>query len=359
EAAGYRRFWVAEHHLNPGVVGSSPPLVISLVAAATERIRVGSGAVQLGHQTPLSVVEQFGIIAALHPGRIDLGLGRSGSRRSAARARDAEAPAGARLDATALNGTPAHGAPPAGRTTPRGLFIPPRFSVGALLASPRFAVQASLLQQPGARTPAYEEQVGDILALLGGTYCSAEGVEAHAAPGEGAPLDVWVLGSSAGESARVAGERGLPFAANYHVSPATVLEAAEAYRAAFRPSVALPRPYVIVSADAVVGPDDAAARRLAAGYGLWVHSIRSGQGAIPFPTPEQAAAHEWTEEERSLVADRVDTQFVGSAATVADGLEVLAAEVGADEVMVTTITHDHADRARSYDLLAAEWRARR
>ncbi len=341
EAAGYRRYWIAEHHLNPGVAGTQPALVIAHVAAATERIRVGSGAVQMGHHTALSVVEQFGLLDALHPGRIDLGLGRSGLRRRRP---------GVGPDSLA---------PAPGRHTDRGLLIPAPFSFGGLIGSPRFALQAALLQQPNAETPEYDEQVDDVLALLAGTYRSPEGVEAHVVPGEGAALDVWVLGSSGGESAEVAGARGLPFAANYHVAPAAVLDAVAAYRAAFRPSARLAQPYVVVSADVVVGDSDDHARELAAGYGLWVHSIRSGSGAIPFPTPGEARRHRWTDEERALVQDRVDTQFVGDAPTVADQIEVLAAETGADEVMLTTITHEHADRVRSYELVADEWARRR
>lgn len=213
----------------------------------------------------------------------------------------------------------------------------------------------SLLQQPGAQTPAYDAQIDDILALLAGTYRDEDGVEAHATPGDGADVDVWILGSSAGESAEVAGARGLPFGANYHVSPGTVVEAVEAYRAAFRPSAVLAEPYVAVSADVVVAPDDETARRLAAGYAPWVRSIRSAEGAITFPTPEEAARHEWTEEDRELVADRVDTQFVGAPETVTEQLDVLQRATGADELLVTTITHDHADRLRSYELLAQAW----
>jgi alkanesulfonate monooxygenase SsuD/methylene tetrahydromethanopterin reductase-like flavin-dependent oxidoreductase (luciferase family) len=130
------------------------------------------------------------------------------------------------------------------------------------------------------------------------------------------------------------------------------------YREAFRPSAELSRPYVSVSADVVVGPDEAAARELAAGYGLWVRSIRTGEGAIPFPSPGQARAHQWTDEDRSLVADRTDTQFVGSPVQVADKLEQLRDATGADELIVTTITHQHADRVRSYQLLAQEWQRR-
>lgn len=219
-------------------------------------------------------------------------------------------------------------------------------------------MQKRLLMLPGAEPQNYTEQVGDILALLRGTYRSADGVEGHAVPGEHAAVQVWILGSSGGESAQVAGANGLRFAANYHVSPATVLEAAEGYRAAFQPSADLGRPYVSVSADVVVAEDGAAARRLASGYGPWVRSIRTGAGAIPFPTPEQAAAHQWTEEDRALVADRVDTQFAGSPGQVADQLERLRDATGADELIITTITHEHADRVHSFRLLAEEWARR-
>ena len=153
--------------------------------------------------------------------------------------------------------------------TPNGLLIPPRFSFRHLLDSPRFAMQKTLLQLPHAEPQNYTDQVNDVLALMAGTYRSPEGEQAHVVPGEGAALQVWILGSSGGESAEVAGRNGLRFAANYHVSPATVLEAADGYRAAFRPSAVLGRPYVSVSADVVVAGAEAAARELATGYGLW------------------------------------------------------------------------------------------
>jgi alkanesulfonate monooxygenase SsuD/methylene tetrahydromethanopterin reductase-like flavin-dependent oxidoreductase (luciferase family) len=341
ERLGYARYWFAEHHLNPGVAGTSPAVLLALTASATSTIRIGSGAVQMGHRTALSTVEEFGLIDALHPGRLDLGLGRSGGR-----------PRG---------GEPVLAGPPraAGSTrAPNGLLIPPRFSAEHLLSSPRFAMQKTLLQLPGAQSQNYTEQVGDILALLGGSYRSADGAEAHIVPGEDADIQLWILGSSGGESAEVAGANGLRFAANYHVSPATVLEAADGYRAAFRPSADLDRPYVSVSADVVVAPTAAEARELASGYGAWVRSIRTGEGAIQFPTPAQARAQVWTEADRELVADRVDTQFTGSPGQVADKLEQLRDAAGADELIITTITHDHADRVRSYQLLADEWRRR-
>jgi alkanesulfonate monooxygenase SsuD/methylene tetrahydromethanopterin reductase-like flavin-dependent oxidoreductase (luciferase family) len=342
ERAGYTRFWFAEHHLNPGVAGTSPAVMIALTAAATSSIRLGSGAVQMGHRTALATVEEFGLIDALYPGRLDLGLGRSGGR-----------PPGA---AGASASTAGPSVPPP--AVPSGLLIPPRFSYERLLKSPRLALNKRLLMLPGAEPQNYTEQVNDVLALLGGTFRSEGGVEAHVVPGEDAGVQVWILGSSGGESAQVAGERGLRFAANYHVSPATVLEAVRGYRAAFRPSAELSQPYVSVSADVVVAADEATARELASGYGLWVRSIRTGEGAIPFPTPAQARAHSWTDEDRTLVADRTDTQFVGTPAQVADRLEELRDATGADELIVTTITHAHADRVRSYQLLAEEWQRR-
>ncbi|MFD6274908.1 LLM class flavin-dependent oxidoreductase [Streptomyces sp. NPDC060209] len=341
ERFGYARYWFAEHHLNPGVAGTSPAVMLALTASATSTIRLGSGAVQLGHRTALSTVEEFGLIDALHPGRLDLGLGRSGGR--PARRSGESSP----ISIPVVDGR-----------APNGLRIPPKFSFERLLGSPRIALQQQLLHQTGAQPQDYGEQIDDILALLRGTYRSGAGIEAHAVPGEGADVQVWILGSSGGQSADVAGRNGLRFAANYHVSPATVLEAAEGYRAAFQPSEVLDKPYVSVSADVVVAEDDKTARELATGYGPWVRSIRTAEGAIEFPTPEQARAHVWTDADRELVADRVDTQFVGSPGRVADQLEQLQEATEADELLVTTITHGHADRVRSYELLAEEWQRR-
>ena len=310
------------------MAGTLPAVVLALTAAATSTIRLGSGAVQMGHRTALATVEEFGLLDALHPGRFDLGLGRSGGK-----PREAKAPAlvGGGAAATVVDGR-----------TPNGLLIPPRFDIRPLLGSPRFALQRGLLQLPHAEPQNYTEQVGDVLALIAGTYRSPEGEEAHVVPGEGAALQVWILGSSGGESAEVAGGNGLRFAANYHVSPATVLEAVDGYRAAFRPSAELGRPYVSVSANVVVADTEARARELATGYGLWVRSIRTAEGAIQFPTPEQARRHIWSEADRELVADRTGTQFTGTPGQVADQLERLRDATEADELIVTTITHDHA-----------------
>src|SRR6202021_2291973 len=132
ERLGYARYWFAEHHLNPGVAGTSPAVVLALTAAATSTIRLGSGAVQMGHRTALATVEEFGLLDALHPGRFDLGLGRSGGR-----PREPKAPARAGGGAAATV---------SGGRAPNGLLIPPRFSFQHLLGSPRFAMQKTLLQ---------------------------------------------------------------------------------------------------------------------------------------------------------------------------------------------------------------------
>jgi alkanesulfonate monooxygenase SsuD/methylene tetrahydromethanopterin reductase-like flavin-dependent oxidoreductase (luciferase family) len=341
ESLGYTRYWFAEHHLNPGVAGTSPAVVLALTAAATSTIRLGSGAVQMGHRTALSTVEEFGLLDALHPGRFDLGLGRSGGKPRE------PVPAAAPAARALVNGR-----------TSNGLLIPAKFDFRPLLKSPRFGVHKALLQLPGAESQGYTEQVDDVLALIADTYRSADGIEARVVPGAGADLQVWILGSSGGESALVAGNRGLRFAANYHVAPATVLEAADGYRAAFTPSAELDRPYVAVSADVVVADDEATARELATGYGLWVRSIRTAEGAIPFPTPAEARRYTWSDSDRELVADRVETQFVGTAVQVADQLERLRDATEADELIITTITHDHRDRVHSYQLLAEEWSRR-
>jgi luciferase family oxidoreductase group 1 len=355
ERFGYQRYWFAEHHLNPGVIGASPAVAMALVAGSTQRIRLGSAGVLAGHRTPLSIVEEFGLIDALHPGRIDLGIGRSAGRPAS----DSDTPVPDRdlVSAAAASYHAARGgvAHAVDEHTDNGLLLPKRFDVTKLLSSPRLGLTVSLLQQPNAFSPGYAQLIDDVLALLRGTYRSANGVDAHASPGEGAAVQVWILGASGGVSATVAGAHGLRFAASCHHSPSTIIDAVDAYRAAFRPSDELAGSYVSVSADVVVADDDETARRLASGYGLWVRSIRTGAGAIAFPTPERAAAHVWTDEDRALVKDRIDTQLVGSPRTVADKLEQLQQATGADELAITTITHQHADRVRSYELLAQEW----
>lgn len=337
EQWGYRRYWVAEHH-SRALASSQPAVLIAHIAAVTNHIRVGAAAVQLG-QTPLiAVIEAFGTLDAFHPGRIDLGIGRSGQWRRAATS-DGK-----------CNATPN----PATQIPWRevdGVTIPPPFEERMLMRNSGLRAKMSV-QQPKAVAPDFGKQVGDILALIDGHY-AMDGMDAHATPGEGAALTPWVCGSSKDHSAKVAGAKGLPFIASYHITPATALDAIEAYRAAFTPSAGLAHPYVAVSADVVVADDTATARRLASSYGHWVLSVRVGDGAVPYPDPDSVAP--LTEEEAEAVRDRTATQFVGDPDEVAHRLDALQRVAGADEVIVTSITHRHADRLRSHELLARRW----
>lgn len=355
EEFGYGRYWFAEHHFNPGVIGSSPAIQIALVAAATSTIRLGSAGVQFGHRTPLATVEEFGLIDALHPGRLDLGIGRSPSRPAPVTDAPAGEPDQAGKAYVALRGGAKHDED---AYTSNGLLIPKAYDLSKAFSSGQIEELLGLLQQPGAHAPAYSEQIADVLALLNGTYTSASGRAFHAAPGESADIQVWILGASGGASATVAGENGLRFVASYHHSPSTVIDAVTGYVESFKPSTELSEPYVAVSVDAVVAETDEEARELASGYAPWVRSIRQGAGAIPYPTPAEAAALAWDDAERELVRDRVLTQFVGSASSVADQLEQLRDATGAKEISITTITHDHAARVRSYELIAQEWARR-
>ena len=335
EQWGYRRYWVAEHHF-VAVASADPAVLIGQVAAATSTIRVGSAAVQIGLTSAAKVVETFGLLDTFYPGRIDLGLGRTGQRR-----------------AEAASVPPAEPPVPTPMRVVDGVVIPGPVDVTALLRNSKLAATLEVLTPHGAQPPDFDDQVADIQALLDGSFSTPAGIALHATPGEGAQVELWIFGSSKGQSAQVAGARGLPFVANYHVSPGTTLEAVAAYREAFRPSSTLAEPYVVVSADVVVADDDATAARLASTYGHWVYSIRSGNGAVPYPDP--AKAQPLTDVEYALVADRIETQFVGAPDTVVERLRALGKLTDADELVVTSVTHDHQDRLRSHELLAKAW----
>jgi len=335
ERWGYRRYWIAEHHF-VAVASSSPAVLIGQLAAATERIHVGSAAVQLGYTTAVAVVEAFGMLDALYPGRIDLGIGRSGQRRREANDQR----------------------PPRPKSPPRewhevdGVVVPAPFDVSALMRNPLLRAQMSLLQQPEAVSPDFAGQVDDILAMLDGTFTVDE-FDVHVVPVARTGIRPWVFGSSKGQSAQVAGARGLPFVASYHITPATALEAIEVYRNGFRPSAELAEPYVVVSADVVVADDTETARHLASSYGHWVYSIRADGGAAPYPDPD--AIEPLSPEQAEVVKDRTATQFVGEPDEVAHRLEALQRLTDADELVVTSVTHRQEDRLRSHRLLAQRW----
>ena len=335
ERWGYRRFWVAEHHF-VGVASSAPAVLIGQIAAATNTIRVGSAAVQLGHTTPAAVVESFGMLEVFYPGRIDLGLGR-GQRRD-------------------TGFKPKHPStkdrPPRQWREVDGVVLPLPFNLQGLLDTERVMATMEILQQPQAVAPDFADQLSDILAMLDGTFKAGD-FDVHAVPGERSRLAPWIFGSTRGQSGRLAGAHGLPFVASYHITPATALEAIEAYRDTFVPSATLQEPYVVVSADVVVAEDSSTAKELAAGYGQWVYAIRTGVGAVPYPAPGDIQPV--TEEQLPVVKDRLETQFVGEAGEVAERLDALQRLSGADELVVTSVTHDHRDRLRSHELLADRW----
>jgi alkanesulfonate monooxygenase SsuD/methylene tetrahydromethanopterin reductase-like flavin-dependent oxidoreductase (luciferase family) len=335
ERWGYRRYWIAEHHF-VGVASSAPAVLIGQIAAATNTIRVGSAAVQLGHTTAAAVVESFGMLEAFYPGRIDLGLGR-----------------GQRRDTGFKPKRPStKDRPPRVWREVDGVVLPLPFDLKGLLDTERVMATMEILQQPQAVAPDFADQLADILAMLDGTY-QAGGFDVHAVPGERSGLVPWIFGSTRGQSGRLAGAHGLPFVASYHITPATALEAIEAYRETFVPSATLQEPYVVVSADVVVADDSSTAQELASGYGQWVYSIRTGVGAVPYPAPVDAKPV--TEEQLPVVKDRLETQFVGDPDEVAERLSALQRLSGADELVVTSVTHDHQARLRSHELLAKRW----
>jgi luciferase family oxidoreductase group 1 len=298
EELGFTRFWVAEHHGMPGVASSSPPVLISHIAAATTSIRVGSGGVMLPNHSSLVVAEQFGMLEALHPGRIDLGIGR--------------APGTDQATAQALR----HGGP-----------------------------------------DDFPRQLTDLLGFFTGQWPENHPYQrVHAVPGEGDGPDLWLLGSS-GYSAQVAGALGIPFAFAHHFMPANTLPALDLYRKSFRPSAALDRPYSMIAAGVICADTDERARYLAGSSALSFLKLRTGQpGRVP--SPEEAAAYPYSDLEKAFIEDRQSTQHIGSPDTVIAGLTDLIKRAEVDELMITTQTFDPADRLHSFELLAAAARAR-
>jgi luciferase family oxidoreductase group 1 len=292
ERLGYTRFWVAEHHGMPGIASSSPPVLIGHIADATAAIRVGSGGVMLPNHTSLVVAEQFGMLEALHPARIDLGIGR---------------------------------APGTDQAT------------------------AAVLRHRGPDD--FLRQLADLLGFFTGEWPADHPNRAvHAVPGEGASPEMWLLGSS-GYSAQVAGAFGLPFAFAHHFMPHNTLPALALYRKSFRPSATLDRPQAMVAAGVICAETDERARYLAGSSALSFLRLRQGHpGKIP--TPEEAAAYPYSDLEREFIADRQATQLIGTPDTVRSGLEDLLKRTEADELMITTQTYDPADRLRSFELVA-------
>jgi luciferase family oxidoreductase group 1 len=290
EELGYRRIWVAEHHNMPSIASSAPAVLIAHLAASTSTIRVGSGGVMLPNHAPLVVAEQFGTLEALHPGRIDLGIGR--------------APGTDQRTALALRRTMA-----------------------------------------GLSAENFPEELSDLIGFFTG-----EGSPITAVPGRGNEPAIWLLGSS-GFSAQLAGLLGLPFSFAHHFSSANTVPALELYRSSFRPSRWLSQPYAKVAVNTVCADTDERARYLAGPASLAFLKLRQGRPE-PLVPPEEAAAYPYTDVERAFAEDRFADQAVGSPETVGRRLTDLLSRTGANELMLTTMVYDLADRTRSFELVA-------
>jgi luciferase family oxidoreductase group 1 len=296
EQLGFHRYWVAEHHNMPGIASSSPAVLIAELASVTSRMRVGSGGVMLPNHAPLVVAEQFGMLEAMHPGRIDLGIGR--------------APGTDPMTAMAL--------------------------------------RRAALPLNGDEFPA---ELGALVGFFSGTFPDDHPyARINAVPARGYRPALWLLGSS-DYSAQLAGRLGWPFSFAHHFAARNTLPALAAYRATFKPSPDLARPYAMVAVAVICAPTTEEARWLAGSSRLAFLRLRSGRPG-PFPAPETAAEYQYTPAEREFVRSWTSTHVVGDPAHVRDQLEELAAATNADELMITTMVHGHAERVRSYELVA-------
>ncbi|MFC5249103.1 MsnO8 family LLM class oxidoreductase [Streptomyces nigrescens] len=284
ERLGYQRIWYAEHHHSPAI-GAFPPVVLTAHAAAsTSAIRLGSGGVLAPNHAPITLAEQFGTLAALHPERIDLGIGRGPGTFDEAIARALRRGAGPTTDAE------------------------------------------------------YEGDVAAILSFL------VDEVALGPLP------EPWLLASSTAGAA-LAARLGLPIAVAHHIRPDNTQAVLERYRAAFTPSRWCERPRVLVCVETVCAETDEEAAWRIGPMDVIKAGLLKGLSEIPFPTPADAAAHSFTEQERQALAGFRAQQAVGTPETVMHRLTQLAGETGADELMLTTPVYDLGDRIRSYELI--------
>jgi luciferase family oxidoreductase group 1 len=295
EQLGFHRLWVAEHHGMPAVASSAPAVLIAHVANATSTIRVGSGGVMLPNHAPLVIAEQFATLEALHPGRIDLGLGR--------------APGTDHVTARALRRT-------------------------ADLGADRFP-----------------DDVVELIKYL----LPLDGPPPHpfANPGNGYLPEVWLLGSST-YSAQLAGLLGLPFSFAYHFAPTLVDEALKEYRSTFRPSILLDQPHAMVAVSVICAPTTDEALWLSGSSALSIVQMRTGRRG-QLPSPEEAAAYEFTPDELVIAREAMSSHVIGDPESVRQGLEEMQQRTNADEIMVSTRIHSHAARLQSLELVASLW----
>jgi luciferase family oxidoreductase group 1 len=294
---GYSRFWVAEHHNMPAVASTSPPVLIGAVAAHTRDIRVGSGGVMLPNHMPFVVAEQFALLEALYPGRVDLGIGR--------------APGTDQATAAALRGV-----------------------------SPYLTVEK------------FPDHLKTLLGLLGDERVPADRLRATPAA-ESFP-DVWILGSST-YGAQIAAALGLPFCFAYHFAMSSDVDGAlRLYREGFQPSARYPQPWVMVSASVLAASTTEEAQFLAGPSRIMALSLRTGHLG-PIVSPETAAQRELSDLDRAVLESLPGTQYAGTADEVVAALDTLVDRTGADELMLAGAVHDPATRVDSLARIAKAW----
>ncbi len=294
---GYRRLWVAEHHNMQGIASAATSIVIAHIAAGSKSIRVGSGGIMLPNHAPYVIAEQFGTLARLFPGRIDLGLGR--------------APGTDQLTLRALRRTP----------------------------------------------ESAENFPQDVLELQAFLAPAGPNQRIQAVPAAGTEVPLWILGSS-NFGAMLAAELGLPYAFASHFAPEFLLPALQIYRDRFKPSEQLAKPYAMVGVNVIAAETDAEARRLATTQQMSFANIFRGARGLSRPPIDDIETY-WTPAEKAQAQQMLARSIYGSRDTVRAGLDALVAETGADEVMIVSDVYDHPTRLRSFELIAEAYRSPR
>ena len=291
EALGYQRYWMAEHHNLPGIASAATAVALAHIGAGTQKIRIGAGGVMLPNHAPLIIAEQFGTLAALHPGRIELGIGR--------------APGSDQITARAMRRN---------------------------------------LQSDG------EEFPRDVVELMNYFQPAEEGQRVVAVPGAGLDVPFWILGSSS-YGAQLAAYLGLPYAFASHFAPAMMMEAMAAYRRLFRPSAQLAAPHVMLGVNIVAAETDDEARFLFTSLQQsFLNSRRGRPTRLPPPVADMDARMD--SYGRAILDDALSCAIVGGPETVRQGMADFIAHTGADALMVTANIFDHAARLRSFEIVA-------
>jgi luciferase family oxidoreductase group 1 len=290
EAWGYRRIWVAEHHNMPGIASAATSIVIGHIAAGTKTIRVGAGGIMLPNHAPYVIAEQFGTLARLFPGRIDLGLGR--------------APGTDQLTLRALRRT----------------------------------------------AEAAENFPQDVLEVQAFLAPAGPNQRIRAIPAAGTEVPLWILGSS-NFGAMLAAELGLPYAFASHFAPELLIPALQIYRSRFKPSEQLERPYAMVGVNIIAAGSDDEARRLATTQQMSFTNIFRGARGLSQPPIDDIERY-WSPAEKTQAMSMLARSIVGSPDTVRTGIDALVAETAADELMIVSDVYDHAKRLRSFELIA-------